>query len=197
MKLLPLIAATAGLLVLPGLAQAQTINFDDVQDGTVINTTYSPLGITFTGETPFSQQVQATTDGGAFTSNALDATNGVVDILLDPAKFAYGLSSFQVLSLADPAGYGSKSASFNFFDGQGALVYSFTGFDQTTNTGLGFSNAVLSGVQKIVLPADAYYDNFSFQAADAPVPETGTAVSFGLLLAAGGLVLLGRKRLAR
>ena len=197
MKLFPLITAAASLLVLPALAQAQTINFDDVQDGTVINTTYSPLGITFTGETAISQQVQATTDGGMFKTNALDATHGVVDILLDPAKFANGLSSFSLISLADPAGYGSKSASFDFFDGKGALVYSFSGFDQTTTKPFSISDSSLSGVQKIVLPADAYYDNFSFSPAGAPVPETGTAVSFGFLLAAGGLVLLGRKRLVR
>ena len=196
MKLFPLIAA-ASLLALPALAQAQTINFDEVQDGTVINTTYSSLGVTFTGETAFSSEVQATTDNGAFASNALDATHGVVDMLFDPAKFAGGLSSFGFFCLPDPAGFGSKSASVNFFDGNGALVYSSSGLDQTTNSSITFTSAVLSGVQKIVLPADAYYDDFSFRAGGAPVPETGTAVSFGLLLAAGGLVLLGRKRLAR
>ena len=196
MKLFSLIAA-ASLLALPALAQAQTINFDEVQDGTVINTTYSPFGITFTGEGTFSQQVQATTDNGMFKTNALDATNGVVDILLDPAKFANGLSSFAFTSLADPLGYGSKSVSFDFFDGKGVLVYSFSGFDQTATKPVSISDSSLGSVQKIVLPADAYYDDFSFRAGGAPVPETGTAVSFGLLLAGGGLVLLGRKRLAR
>ena len=196
MKITALIAA-AGLLALPGLAHASgtvDINFDNVQDGTVVNTTYNPLGVTFTGESAFSKDIQATTDGGAFASNALDATNGVVDILLDPATFAYGLDSFQVNSLADPAGFGSTNTAFNFYDANGGLVYSLSQFDQTQTQLVTVGN--LKDVQKIVLPADAYYDDFSFKPGSAPVPETGTAVSFGVLLALGGLIVLRRKRTA-
>ena len=191
-----LTAFAAALLALPGFAHAQTtINFNDVQDGTVINSAYSALGITFAGETAFSHDVQATTDGGVFSSNALDATPGVVDIFFDPAQFAYGVGAFQVTSLADPAGFGSTAAAFNFYDGSGALVYSFSPFDQTATSTVVFGG-LPGGIQKIVLPADAYYDNFSFQPAGAPVPEASSTVSLGLLLAAGGLVLLRRRRQA-
>ncbi len=200
MKITALIAA-AGLLALSGQAHAQTINFDDVQDGTVINSTYSPLGITFTGETPFSQQVQATTaaaafppGSGPFATNALDATHGLVDVLLDPNTFTYGLSSFQVTSLADPMGFGSTSVKFDFLGPNGVLIYSSGPFDQTKTQTVTFAD--LAGVQKIVLPADAYYDDFSFRPAAAPVPEAGTAVSFTALLALGGFAVLRRRSLA-
>ena len=196
MKVTALIA-TVGLLALPGLAHAAgtvEINFNEVQDGTVINTTYSSLGVTFAGETSINHDIQATTDYGAFSTNALDATGGVVDVFLDPAEFAYGLDSFHVTSVADPAGYGSTSTSFNFYDAKGGLVYSLDQFDQTTTKQVALGK--LAGVSMIVLPADAYYDDFSFQAAAAPVPEAGTAISFGALLTLGGLAILRRKRTA-
>ena len=194
MKVIALIVA-AGLLALPGLAHAAgtvEINFDEVQDGTVINTTYSPLGVTFSGETPYNQDLQATVDGGVFSTNTLDATRGVVDIFLDPVAFAYGLNSFRVTSLADPAGAGSISTSFSFYDSKGGLIYSLDQFDQTTNQQVAVGN--LLGVSKIILPADAYYDDFTFQAAAAPVPEAGTAISLGALLTLGGLAVLRRRR---
>ena len=194
MKIIALIVA-AGLLALPGLAHAAgtvEINFNEVQDGTVINTTYSPLGVTFSGETPYNQDLQATVDGGVFSTNTLDATRGAVDIFLDPAAFAYGLNSFRVTSLADPAGAGSISTSFSFYDSKGGLIYSLDQFDQTTNQQVAVGNLV--GVSKIILPADAYYDDFSFQAAAAPVPEAGTAISFGGLLILGGLAVLRRRQ---
>lgn len=194
MKVISLIAA-AGLLVLPGLAHAAgtvKINFNEVQDGTVINTTYSSLGVTFTGETPYNQDLQATTDSGAFTTNTLDATRGAVDIFLDPTAFAYGLNSFRVTSLADPFGQGSISTAFSFYDAKGGLVYSLDQFDQTQTQLVAVGN--LMGVSKIVLPADAYYDDFSFQPAAAPVPEAGTAISFGALLTLGGLAVLRRRQ---
>lgn len=194
MKVISLIAA-AGLLVLPGLAHAAgtvKINFNEVQDGTVINTTYSSLGVTFTGETPYNQDLQATTDAPAFTTNTLDATRGAVDIFLDPTAFAYGLNSFRVTSLADPFGQGSISTAFSFYDAKGGLVYSLDQFDQTQTQLVAVGN--LMGVSKIVLPADAYYDDFSFQAAAAPVPEAGTAISFGALLTLGGLAVLRRRQ---
>jgi len=194
MKVISLIAA-AGLLVLPGLAHAAgtvKINFNEVQDGTVINTTYSSLGVTFTGETPYNQDLQATTDAPAFTTNTLDATRGAVDIFLDPTAFAYGLNSFRVTSLADPFGQGSISTAFSFYDAKGGLVYSLDQFDQTQTQLVAVGN--LMGVSKIVLPADAYYDDFSFQPAAAPVPEAGTAISFGALLTLGGLAVLRRRQ---
>lgn len=194
MKVISLIAA-AGLLVLPGLAHAAgtvKINFNEVQDGTVINTTYSSLGVTFTGETPYNQDLQATTDAPAFTTNTLDATRGAVDIFLDPTAFAYGLNSFRVTSLADPFGQGSISTAFSFYDAKGGLVYSLDQFDQTQTQLVAVGN--LMGVSKIVLPADAYYDDFSFQAAAAPVPEAGTAISFGALLTLGGVAVLRRRQ---
>jgi len=194
MKVISLIAA-AGLLVLPGLAHAAgtvKINFNEVQDGTVINTTYSSLGVTFTGETPYNHDLQATTDSGAFTTNTLDATRGAVDIFLDPTAFAYGLNSFRVTSLADPFGQGSISTAFSFYDAKGGLVYSLDQFDQTQTQLVAVGN--LLGVSKIVLPADAYYDDFTFQAAAAPVPEAGTAISFGALLTLGGVAVLRRRQ---
>ena len=194
MKVISLIAA-AGLLVLPGLAHAAgtvKINFNEVQDGTVINTTYSSLGVTFTGETPYNQDLQATTDSGAFTTNTLDATRGAVDIFLDPTAFAYGLNSFRVTSLADPFGQGSISTAFSFYDAKGDLVYSLDQFDQTQTQLVAVGN--LMGVSKIILPADAYYDDFAFQAAAAPVPEARTAISFGALLILGGLAVLRRRQ---
>jgi len=194
MKVISLIAA-AGLLVLPGLAHAAgtvKINFNEVQDGTVINTTYSSLGVTFTGETPYNQDLQATTDAPAFTTNTLDATRGAVDIFLDPTAFAYGLNSFRVTSLADPFGQGSISTAFSFYDAKGGLVYSLDQFDQTQTQLVAVGN--LMGVSKIVLPADAYYDDFSFQPAAAPVPEAGTAISFGALLTLGGVAVLRRRQ---
>ncbi len=194
MKLTSLIAA-AGLLALPGLAHAAgtvKINFNDVQDGTTINTVYNPLGVTFTGETVFSQDVQATTDVNFFKTNALDATRGAVDILLDPTVFAYGLKSIRFTSLADPFGAGSIDTSFNFYDSKGGLVYSLDQFDQTATQLVAVGN--LAGVSKVVLPADAYYDDFTFQAASAPVPEAGTAISFGALLTLGGMAVLRRRR---
>jgi len=196
MKLTSLIAA-AGLLALPGLAHAAgtvKINFNDVQDGTTINTVYSPLGVTFTGESVFNQDIQAT-KASAFQTNALDATHGVVDILLDPATFAYGLKSIRFNSLADPFGAGSIDTSFNFYDSKGGLVYSLDQFDQTFNQFVVVGN--LMDVSKVVLPADAYYDDFTFQAASAPVPEAGTAISFGALLTLGGMAVLRRRHTAK
>ncbi len=197
MKVISLIAA-AGLLALPSLAHAAgtvKINFNEVQDGTVINTTYSSLGVTFSGETTYNQDLQATTDSGAFTTNTLDATRGAVDIFLDPTAFAYGLNSFGVTSLADPFGQGSISTAFSFYDSKGGLIYSLDQFDQTQTQLVAVGN--LMGVSKIVLPADAYYDDFSFQAAAAPVPEAGTAISFGALLTLGGMAVLRRRHRAK
>ena len=197
MKLISLIAAS-GLMALPCLAHAAgdvKINFNDVQDGTVINTVYSPLGVSFTGETPYSHDVQATADAGAFKTNALDATNGLVDILLDPTAFVYGLKSIRFTSLADPFGQGSISTAFNFYNANGGLVYSLDQFDQTQTQLVAVGNLI--GVTKIVLPADAYYDDFTFQAASAPVPEAGTAITFGALLTLGGLAVLRRRHTAK
>ena len=200
MKLSTLAAAFA-LTALPTLvfAAPTTINFDNVQDGTVINNTYAAQGITFAVEnaTPFTADIQATADGGTFGSNALDATIGSVDVILNPAVFGSGLSAFQVTSLADPEGFGSPSVAFRFYGANNALLFTSAAYDQTKTQTLTFSQ--LGTVSRIALPADAYYDNFSFTATPnaAPVPETSSLVSLGLLLASGGLLLAGRRQGAK
>ncbi len=188
--------AVAGLLFLPTLAFAAptTINFDNVQDGTVINNTYAAQGITFAVEdaSPFSSDIQATADGGAFSSNALDATGGVVDVVLNPTVFGGGLSAFQVTSLADPEGFGSSNVTFRFYGANDALLFTSAAYDQTKTQTLMFSQ--LGTVSRIALPADAYYDNFSFTPNAAPVPEASTSVSLALLLAGGGLLIAKRRK---
>lgn len=197
MKLNTLIAA-AGLLALPPLAFAApiNINFDNVQDGTVINNSYAAQGITFAVEnaSPFSTDIQATANGGAFSSNALDATVGVVDVLLNPAVFGSGLSAFQVTSLADPQGFGSPNVAFRFYGANNSLLFTSAAYDQTKTQTLTFSQ--LGSVSRIALPADAYYDNFSFTATPnaAPVPEASSLVSLALLLAGGGLLFAKRRK---
>ncbi len=197
MKLNTLIAALA-LTALPTLAFAAptTINFDDVQDGTLINSAYAAQGITFAVENalPFSTDIQATANGGAFSSNALDATIGSVNVILNPAVFGSGLSAFQVTSLADPEGFGSPSVAFRFYGANDTLLFTSAAYDQTTTQTLTFSQ--LGTVSRIALPADAYYDNFSFTATPsaAPVPEASSLVSLGLLLAGGGLLIAKRRK---
>lgn len=197
MKLKTLAAALA-LTALPALAFAAptTIGFDDVPDGTVINNAYAAQGITFAIEnaSPFSADIQATADGGAFRSNALDATGGVVDILLNPAVFGGGLSTFQVTALADPEGFGSPSVAFRFYGASDVLLFTSAAYDQTKTQTLTFSQ--LGGVSRIALPADAYYDDFSFGATPsaAPVPEASSLVTLSLLLASGGLLIAQRRQ---
>lgn len=198
MKLSTLIAALS-LTALPTLAFAAptVINFDNVPDGTVINNTYGAQGITFAVEnaSPFSNDIQATADGSAFSSNALDATGGVVDIFLNPAQFGGGLSTFQVTSLADPEGFGSSNVAFRFYGANDALLFTSVGYDQTQTQTFTFNQ--LGSVSRIALPADAYYDDFSFTDtpnAAPPVPEASTLVSLGLLLAAGGLLTARRRK---
>ena len=200
MKLSTLAAAFA-LTALPTLAFAAptTINFDNVQDGTTINNAYAAQGVTFAVEnpSPFSEAIQATADGGAFSSNALDATGGVVDVILNPAVFGSGLSAFQVTSLADPEGFGSPGVAFRFYGANNALLFTSVAYDQTQTQM--FSFAGLTGVQRIALPADAYYDDFSFTGTPnvAPVPEASSLISLGLLLASGGLLIAKRRQGAK
>lgn len=196
MKLNTLIAALS-LTALPTLAFAAptAINFDNVPDGTVINNTYAAQGITFAVEnaTFFSADIQATANGGAFSSNALDATGGVVDVFLNPAQFGGGLSTFQVTSLPAPSGFGSQV--FRFYGADDALLSTSVSFDQTQTQTLIFNQ--LGSVSRIALPADAYYDNFVFAGtpnAAPPVPEASTLVSLGLLLAGGGLLTAKRRK---
>lgn len=196
MKLNTFLAA-AGLLALPTLALAAptTINFDNVQEGTVINNTYAAQGITFAVEnaTPFTTDIQAIIPSSEFSSNVLDATKGVVDVFLDPAFFGGGLSTFQVTSLAAPDGFGSQA--FRFYGANDALLSTSVSFDQTQAQTLIFNQ--LGSVSRIALPADAYYDNFVFAGtpnAAPPVPEASTLVSLGLLLAGGGLLTTKRHK---
>lgn len=188
--------AIAGLLALPTLAFAAptTINFDDVQNGTVINNTYAAQGITFAVEnaTPFTTDIQAIVPIGAFTSNALDASGGVVDVFLNPAFFGSGLSAFQVTSLPSEFGFGNQV--FRFYGANNSLLFTSAAYDQTKTQSLVFSQ--LGSVSRIALPADAYYDNFSFTATPnaAPVPEASTSVSLALLLAGGGLLIAKRRK---
>ncbi len=195
------LAAVFALTALPTLAFAAptTINFDDVQDGTVINNTYAAQGVTFAVENaaPFTADIQATADGGAFSSNALDATLGSVNVILNPAIFGSGLSAFQVTSLADPEGFGSPSVTFRFYGANNALLFTSAAYDQTKTQTLLFSQ--LGSVSRIALPADAYYDNFSLTATPsaAPVPEASSVISLGLLLAGGGLLTARRRQGAK
>ncbi len=198
MKLNILLAA-AGLLTLPTLALAAptSINFDNVPDGTVINNTYAAQGITFAVEnaTPFTTDIPVTTNDGAFSSNALDATRGTVDVFLDPAFFGGGLSTFQVTSLAAPSGFGSQA--FSFYGANDTLLFTSVGYDQTQTQSFTFNQ--LGSVSRIALPADAYYDNFVFAGTPnaAPVPEASTSVSLALLLAGGGLLIAKRRKGAK
>ncbi|BDI30704.1 hypothetical protein CCAX7_27550 [Capsulimonas corticalis] len=168
-----------------------TINFDDVYAGEVVNNTYSASkGVTFIGEGgAFYTDVQAIDTTSSSAPNSLDGSNGAVDILFDTTKYKSGIDKFSVDLVADPLGYGSSNASYGFYDKNGALLFSLDHVDQTFSHTLTVTG---SGIQKVVLAGDAYYDNVNFH----PVPEPGTVAAMIVGLAGLGALMLRRKRLS-
>ncbi|MBC8101016.1 MAG: PEP-CTERM sorting domain-containing protein [Cytophagales bacterium] len=189
--------ATLGLLIAaPRHAAAQaptttTINFDNVEAGTVVNTTYSTLGITFQGQGAFASDVTAEDVTSLSAPNALDATSGAIDVRFT-GLYPGGINAFSFVSLADPSGFGSDAVAVQFFGLSDNLLFTSANYDQTVTQTLSFTNLV--GVKRITLAADAYYDNITFTGVAAPEPGTLAQVGLGLLLLGG--VTIRRRRTA-
>jgi len=208
----------ACLLLASGIgfqANAALINFDDVANGTVINTNYA--GVTFT-------QLLSGVDGGNVyarsISGAASAPN-VVSIFSDPgypgfdnrfgtihAEFAAAQTSVSVdtfLTLA-PEGFGASGTAFlrayNSSNVQVGLVTTTTlnSWETLSITGSDIVRAYFT-VAYNEFPTYGLFDNFNFDdgtggpgpgPGTAPVPEPGTMMLLGSGLV--GLVGYGRRR---
>ena len=84
----------------------------------------------------------------------------------------------------------ARNAALQFFDKNGAPIGSLT-VNETANTPLTFTGA---GVQSVLLPADAYYDNLNFRG-QLSVPEPGAVSLAGAALIA--ITGLGLRRKSR
>jgi len=166
-----------------------TLNFDDTPAGTIVNTQYQSLGITFQGETAFSHDVEVWDAASASGPNSLDGTFGAIDVSFT-SLFPDGITAFSIVSIGDPV-FGSSGVSVKFLDSKGNTIGNSPTYDQTVTQTLSFTN--LSGVKTVVLPADVYYDNLSFTAVQASAPEPGTLLEVGLgLTAIAGLAFKRR-----
>ena len=165
------------LLAVPGLAQAQVkkIDFNDVLPGTVVNTAYQNLGITFQAQNQGGFFSQIIADNPGFPANPDPANNALVGldtpicVLFDSTVYPKG-TQFLFDVVADPMGGGLSDAPVSFFDNQGTLLGTMT-IDQTHS---GWYFAPFSGIQKVLLAGDGYYDNL------AAVPEPGNLALMGM-----------------
>lgn len=187
-----LMAAVGLLLALTNGARAQQrlITFDDVPSGTVVNTTYS--GVTFTGQgvpRSFFAPVQVT--NLETPTNALDATLSTVLVTFSPATYGSGVRafSFDVFGTFDSTGraFGSTAAPVFLTDVFGNSRTFFV--NETSSAGLHYDFGT-SGIRSALLPADAYFDNISFQA----VPEPNTARALGIAALIVGALAWRQKR---
>ncbi len=105
---------------------------------------------------------------GVGGSNALDASLVGVSVNLDPFVFPTGADTFSFTPDTDP--FGDPMAQVQFFGRNGSLLGTLP-FDQTLTTG-GTLASPFSGVQRVLLPGGAFYDNIRFSG--TAVPEPGT-----------------------
>ena len=178
-------------LALAASAQGQTITFQDVDPGSVINTTYaSSFGVTFNPPAVNTTAGQVYADNPGLPANPTRANNALVGIY-DPIYVSFapafypggGKLTFNVIP--DPQGFGSASASVLAFDAANNLLGSFP-IDETT---AGTYTVGAPGAVSLELPADTYYGNLKPTSA---VPEPGS-IALGLALL-GSVSLLLRRR---
>ncbi len=188
MKKTLLLSSALTALALGG-ANAQGINFSDVDPGSSVNTQYAAsFGITFTPQNPGPTAGQVFADNPGLPANPSRDHNALVGIYspifvnFDSALFAPGgLLTFDVVP--DPFGAGQTSVPVSLFGANGLSLGSIL-IDETTG---GTYTAGYRNVTSILLPADAYYTNLRPTA----VPEPGTlALMFGL----SGAALVGLRR---
>ena len=187
---LALSALSGGVAFAQTVAVSRTINFDTFQngtpipDGTAVNNTFANLGVTFTGQGTFGNQVAVSRTVSVSAPNSLDATNGTITVLFPTAYFPGGVNFFQITNVVDPQGFGSTNTSAQFYDRNNTLLLNLTGINQTTQNTITVST--LTSIQRVVLPADTYYDNLVFRGnAAAPEPGSVALVGMGLLGMAG------------
>lgn len=131
--------------------------------------------------------VVAVAGEGVGGSNALDASLVGVYVNLDPFVFPMGADTFSFVPDANP--FGDAFSEVQFFGRNGDLLGTLP-FDQTLTTG-GVLSSPFSGVQRVLLPGGAFYDNITF--AGTTVPEPGT-LAFVLTSAVFGGTLAIRRR---
>ncbi|GEM_PF-6511006 len=131
--------------------------------------------------------VVAVAGEGVGGTNALDASLVGVYVNLDPFVFPMGADTFSFTPDSNP--FGDALAQVEFFGRNGDLLGTLP-FDQTLTTG-GVLSSPFSGVQRVLLPGGAFYDNITF--AGTAVPEPGT-LAFVLTSAFCGGTLAYRRR---
>lgn len=182
--------AVVALAVLPAFATAQgfILDFSDVAPGTAINDYYqAQYGVSFLPLDPGPTAGQVFVDNPGLPANPTPDDNALVGIyspicvFLDETRYPNGLP-FTFTNIPDPEGFGVMDTFASYYDKDDNLLGTVK-YDQTK---LKTVVSPFGNVQKIVLPADAYYG--SLQA----VPEPGAFA----LLGAGvlGLAALRRRK---
>ncbi len=120
-------------------------------------------------------------------ANALDGQFSPVLISLDPTRYR-GWSRVSFTLDNDPFG---QTLPVDFCNALGIIVQSVT-INQIT-AGLQFDVVPQAGLQKLTLPAGAFYDNLRLRAVAVPEPGTLALFVFGILPLAAG-VIARRKR---
>lgn len=189
----------------PAGAQAlfsNTINFDTFQgtsiaSGTVVDMMYwNSSFVRFYGyqdmsdpdnPDPYTPAVAENTFAyngytTASSPNALNAKDVAMWVAFDPTRFLNGINQFGVTLDNDP--FGDPIANMQFFDKNGVLIKTVSFDERIPGQRISLN---LAGIQSVLLPGGAFYDNLSYSG--QAVPEPG----FLALFAAGGTSVLGLK----
>jgi hypothetical protein len=118
----------------------------------------------------------------ASSPNALNAKQVAMWVAFDPTRFLNGVNQFGVTLDNDP--FGDAIADMQLFDKNGTLLKTVT-FDERI-PGLRIT-LNLAGIQSVLLPGGAFYDNLSYSG--QAVPEPGLLALF----AAGSTSVVGLK----
>jgi hypothetical protein len=212
---LPMALATASLLATAASAQSVSISFDTLNSGAPANLA-APTGVSF-GEGTFSPDYDSEGDVIAGTErwrlfdgaspilvrnpsfydrgtapSGLVALDGVFQTTLMRFSSSQLLAQFSVT--LDKDTYGDPAAMIEFYR-VGATGNTLLGSIAANQSSPGFTAALaapLSGVDMVVLPAGALYDDIRYSA----VPEPGS-VTLTLIGVAGLALRLRRSRAGR
>lgn len=196
---LSLLAALGGTPAATAQQTTTTINFDDQLAGSDVSTAYAGQGLTLSrtaGVDPsvFTDFLPDTNMSDPNSNRGIDvASSGSGDLsaLFSPTLYPNGVDFFSVDLVPGSSGSGVNNASVQFFGAGGNLIYTLSPIDQTMSQTLSTPNTV-SGIQRVLLPADAFYDNLAFRGTLAATPEPGSLSLF--LVGAGCLAAVALRR---